>query len=70
MIIPYQYRYRGPYEYDKYILNTFQLSNAVGITKQQINNEAKKDLLAEAQAGLDDATARSQEILLTRLCLE
>lgn len=29
MMIRYNYRYRGPYEYDKFILNTLQLYNEV-----------------------------------------
>lgn len=70
MIIPYQYRYRGPYEYDKHILNTFQLHNAVAITIKQIDNDKKTGLLAEAQTRIDNATARNQELLLVRLCLE
>ena len=70
MIIPYQYRYRGPYEYDKHILNTFQLHNAVAITTKQIDNDKKTGLLAEAQTRIDNATARNQELLLVRLCLE
>lgn len=28
-MINYNIRYRGPYEYDKFILNTFQYSNAI-----------------------------------------
>ena len=28
-MIRYNYRYRGPYEYDKFILNTLQLYNEV-----------------------------------------
>lgn len=70
MIIPYQYRYRGPYEYDKHILNTFQLHNAVVVTTKQIDNSTKAELLAEAQTRIDSATARNQELLLVRLSLE
>ena len=28
-MINYNMRYRGPYEYDKFILNVFQYSNAI-----------------------------------------
>ena len=49
-MILYNYRYRGPYEYDKFILNTLQLVNEMdlledkilkgdyGIIKQEIND--------------------------------
>ena len=39
-MILYNIRHRGPYEYDKFILNVFQLSNEIKrLNKQVTNNE-------------------------------
>ena len=35
-MINYNIRYRGPYEYDKFILNIFQYSNAIYVIKEHI----------------------------------
>ena len=39
-MIFYNFRYRGPYEYDKYVLNVFQYSNMVNDFINDINNTA------------------------------
>lgn len=37
-MILYNYRYRGPYEYDKFILNTLQLINETDSLEEQLLN--------------------------------
>ena len=39
-MIHYNMRYRGAYEYDKYVLNVFQYSNMVNDFINDINNTA------------------------------
>lgn len=39
-MIFYNFRYRGPYEYDKYVLNVLQYSNMVNDFIHDINNTA------------------------------
>ena len=39
-MIFYNFRYRGPYEYDKYVLNVFQYSTMVNDFINDINNTA------------------------------
>ena len=38
-MILYNIRYRGPYEYDKFILNILQLNNEVNLAINEINND-------------------------------
>jgi len=37
-MILYNYRYRGPYEYDKFILNTMQLVNETDLLEKKLLN--------------------------------
>ena len=39
-MIFYNFRYRGPYEYDKYVLNVLQYSNMVNDFINDIDNTA------------------------------
>jgi len=42
-MILYNYRYRGPYEYDKFIYNVFQIANETRIMeKKLLSGEYKK----------------------------
>ena len=43
-MILYNIRYRGPYEYDKFILNILQLNNEVNLAINEINNDTMNDL--------------------------
>lgn len=43
-VILYNYRYRGPYEYDKFIYNTLQLSNEIDILEEKVNQNGYKKL--------------------------
>lgn len=43
-MIIYNMRYRGPYEYDKFILNAFQLHNEVQRLLGNITNDELKQL--------------------------
>lgn len=44
-VILYNYRYRGPYEYDKFIYNTLQLSNEIDILEEKVNQNGYKKLI-------------------------
>lgn len=55
-MILYNMRYRGPYEYDKFVLNVLQIHNSLTLSELnelQINNE-KKDSLFTIQKNIDD----------------
>lgn len=55
-MILYNMRYRGPYEYDKFVLNVLQISNALTLNELnelQINN-AKKDSLHGIQNSINE----------------
>lgn len=43
-MILYNIRYRGPYEYDKFILNILQLNNEVNLAINEINNDTMNGL--------------------------
>ena len=43
-VILYNYRYRGPYEYDKFIYNTLQLSNEIDILEAKVNQNGYREL--------------------------
>lgn len=42
-MIPYNFRYRGPYEYDKFILNIFQFHNEVVLLNGKIFQKGSDD---------------------------
>lgn len=48
MMILYNFRHRGPYEYDKFILNILQLHNEIVLLEQRLN-EGAVNQLAEAK---------------------
>lgn len=55
-MILYNMRYRGPYEYDKFVLNVLQIHNTLTLSELnelQINNE-KKDSLFTIQKNIDN----------------
>lgn len=51
-MIKYNLRYRGPFEYDKLILNVLQFSNEVKLLKNNLNATGK-DSLDEYSAAVD-----------------
>ena len=52
-MILYYIRYRGPYEYDKFILNIFQLNNEIKRLQKEFNDTSLSQLLLK-QKELND----------------
>ena len=52
-MILYNIRYRGPYEYDKFILNIFQLNNEIKRLQTEFNDTSLSQLLLK-QKELND----------------
>lgn len=52
-MILYNIRYRGPYEYDKFILNIFQLNNEIKRLQKEFNDTSLSQLLLK-QKKLND----------------
>lgn len=48
-MILYNIRKRGPYEYDKFILNTFQLMNEVKRMERNIEENDTSELMQQAK---------------------
>lgn len=48
-MILYNIRKRGPYEYDKFILNTFQLTNEVKRMERNIEENDTSELMRQAK---------------------
>ena len=71
-MILYNIRYRGPYEYDKFILNTFQLCNEVRRMRKNVQEKEESRLLIrerELDKILEQESAedsRLSEVLLLR----
>ena len=69
-VILYNYRYRGPYEYDKFIYNTLQLSNEIDILEGKVNQNGYKELnkdivyLTEELKNLTGENSKLQKLLL------
>lgn len=53
-MIFYNFRYRGPYEYDKYVLNVLQYSNMVNDFIHDINNTATWKTLYDLNNEVND----------------
>ena len=53
-MIFYNFRYRGPYEYDKYVLNVLQYSNMVNDFIHDINNTATWKTLYDSNNEVND----------------
>lgn len=70
MMILYNFRHRGPYEYDKFILNIFQLCNEISLLEQNLNKGEVSQLAKTKQefdTVFDQLTSNeslSQEMLL------
>lgn len=43
-MIIYNMRYRGPYEYDKFVLNTFQIANESKSLKKRIDEKVAESV--------------------------
>lgn len=61
-MIFYNMRYRGPFEYDKFILNIFQHSNMVNDFIYDTNNSATWKTLFDIKNQVDNLFAQSTEI--------
>lgn len=61
-MIFYNMRYRGPYEYDKFILNTFQYSNMVNDFIYDINNSTTWKTLYDIKNQVDNLFKQSTDI--------
>ena len=58
-MIKYNFRYRGPFEYDKFVLNILQFHNEVRLLNEQlIDNDSAANLL-ELKQELDDIFVES-----------
>lgn len=57
-MIVYNMRYRGPLEYDKFVLNTFQFHNEVnGVLVKEFENSSNAKSFKNIQDRLDNLTA-------------
>lgn len=61
-MIFYNMRYRGPYEYDKFILNIFQYSNMVNDFIYDTNNSATWKTLYDIQNQVNNIFKQSTEV--------
>ena len=52
-MINYNMRYRGPYEYDKFILNIFQYSNAIYDFENDLNKNITFTTINEIKETVD-----------------
>ena len=52
-MINYNIRYRGPYEYDKFILNIFQYSNAIYGFEYDLSNKGAYTTINELKDTVD-----------------
>lgn len=53
-MINYNMRYRGPYEYDKFILNIFQYSNAIYDFENDLSENSTYDTINSMRETVDD----------------
>ena len=71
MIITYPHRHRGPYEYDKHVLNALQLHNAaINTEKKLFDDSSLLTAVQEVEEQIENASEKNQEHLLNWLCLE
>jgi len=75
-MILYNYRYRGPYEYDKFILNTLQLVNEMDLLEKKFftgdygTMESELNDLNELIDSLTGENCKLQQQLLFSLQVE
>ena len=53
-MINYNMRYRGPYEYDKFILNVFQYSNAIYDLEKELSEGDSGNTINEINKTVND----------------
>ena len=58
-MIHYNMRYRGPYEYDKFILNVLQYSNNAHDFSSEVNGLEEYETLKEIQDNVTDLYNKS-----------
>lgn len=64
-MIPYHFRYRGAYEYDKFILNFFQMSNEVVEAKKRLFKNSSVEQGAVIKGAEAVESAFQDEIIKT-----
>lgn len=72
-MILYNYRYRGPFEYDKFVLNVYQLRNEIKRASKKFKEEETNSLIErreELDRIIDGLLSRLQEILSISKWLE
>ena len=72
-MILYNYRYRGPFEYDKFVLNVYQLRNDIKWALKKFKEEETNSLIEreeELDRIIDGLLSRLQEILSISKWLE
>ena len=72
-MILYNYRYRGPFEYDKFVLNVYQLRNEIKRASKKFKEEENNGLIErkeELDRIIDNLLGRLQEILSISKWLE
>lgn len=64
-MIKYNFAYRGPYEYDKFVLNYLQLHNAILFLEDETINEQleEKKSLKKCQKELEDSLKDSEDLV-------
>ncbi len=60
-MILYNMRYRGPYEYEKFILNVFQYHNEILRMKKELNEKNEQNI-TELTAKLDKLREKVDEL--------
>lgn len=60
-MILYNLRYRGPYEYEKFILNVFQYHNEILRMKKELNEKNAKNI-TELTTKLDKLRGKVDEL--------
>lgn len=75
-MILYNLRYRGPFEYEKFVLDAYQLSNDAKYAEKQVREKNMKEIgkeEAELQKLFDEATGEkspAMRVLLQRFDTE
>lgn len=61
-MILYNLRHRGPYEYDKFVLNILQYCNEVKDAVANINNSDSSDTLYKYDKYIDDLLTQNEHL--------
>jgi len=61
-MIHYNFRYRGPFEYDKFVLNALQLQNKLNYVISKQNNNGLNAYIDQVNAQYDNAKKQCDNI--------